>query len=134
LPWDVLVSGTFQFSRGVQNGGAAPSILATWAAPTTATTLGRAYSAGATSRTFNLLPVGENYGNYNLKQLDLRASKRGQDGSVPFPVRLRRLQRAEQQLPFTVSNTFSNTATSNWLRPTNVLQSRFFKLGVNFDF
>jgi len=36
--------------------------------------------------------------------------------------------------PFTVSNTFSTTATSNWLRPTNVLQSRFYKIGLNFDF
>ena len=48
LPYEVVVSATYQFSRGVQTGGAAPSILATWTgAPASATTLGRAYSAGA---------------------------------------------------------------------------------------
>ena len=37
--------------------------------------------------------------------------------------------------PFTVFNTFSTSTTaSTWLRPSNVLQSRFFKIGVNFDF
>ena len=134
LPWDVLVSGTFQFSRGVQNGGAAPSILATWAAPTTATTLGRAYSAGATSRTFNLLPVGENYGNYNLKQLDLRASKRVRMGQYRFRFDFDAYNVLNSNWPFTVSNTFSTASSATWLRPTNVLQSRFFKIGLNFDF
>ena len=27
-----------------------------------------------------------------------------------------------------------NAATSQWLRPTNVLQARFFKLGMQIDF
>ncbi len=31
LPWDVQLAGTFQFSRGVQNGGAGPSLKASWA-------------------------------------------------------------------------------------------------------
>jgi hypothetical protein len=30
MPGDILFSGTYQFSRGVQTGGAGPSILATW--------------------------------------------------------------------------------------------------------
>src|SRR5205807_3728533 len=67
LPWDIIVSPTYQFVRGVQTGGAAPSELATWATtPTTATTLGRAYSAGATTKNVNLIAVGDNYGNDNL--------------------------------------------------------------------
>ena len=36
--------------------------------------------------------------------------------------------------PFSVTNTFSTAATAQWLRPTNVLQSRFFKIGAQFDF
>ena len=36
--------------------------------------------------------------------------------------------------PYTVNNTFATTATAAWLRPTNVLQSRFFKIGAQFDF
>jgi hypothetical protein len=36
--------------------------------------------------------------------------------------------------PFTLNNTFSTAATSQWLRPTNVLQGRLFKIGGQFDF
>jgi hypothetical protein len=36
--------------------------------------------------------------------------------------------------PFVVTNTFSTAATSAWLRPTNVLQARFFKIGAQFEF
>ena len=30
LPWDVQLAGTFQFIRGIQTGGAGPSLLANW--------------------------------------------------------------------------------------------------------
>ena len=36
--------------------------------------------------------------------------------------------------PYTVSTTYSNLPTSQWQRPTNVLQSRFFKLGGQISF
>jgi hypothetical protein len=134
LPYDVQLSGTFQFTRGIQNGGAAPSILAQWAAPATATNLGRAFSAGATTRTWNLMEVGENYGNYNLKQLDLRASKRFRVQNYRFRFDFDAYNIFNSNWPFSVTNTFSTTTASQWLRPTNVLQSRFFKIGVNFDF
>ena len=135
LPFDVVFSGTFQFSRGVQNGGAAPSILATWATtPASATTLGRAYSAGATTKQVNLLAVGENYGNQNLAQLDLRASKRIKLDRVRLRLDLDAYNLFNSDWPFTVNTTFSNAATSNWLKPTNVLQARFFKIGASFDF
>src|SRR5262245_59824492 len=135
LPYDVLVSGVFQFSRGIQNGGAAPSILATWTTTSNNTTLGRAFSAGATAtRTFNLLPVGENYGNYNLKQLDLRASKRFKFAQYRARVDFDAYNLFNNNWPFTVTNTFSTAATSQYLRATNVLQARVIKLGLNFDF
>jgi hypothetical protein len=135
LPYDVQVSGTFQFTRGVQNGGAAPSILATWATtPASATTLGRAYSAGATTKSINLMAVGQNYGNDNLRQLDLRFSKRFRVQQYRFRVDLDAYNIFNSDWPFTVNTTFSNAASSNWLKPTNVLQSRFFKIGAQFDF
>src|SRR5207247_1135157 len=87
LPLDVQVSAIYQFSRGVQNGGAAPSVLATWTAtPASATTLNRGYSAGATTKTVNLVAVGANYGPENLNQLDLRASKRFKMNKYRFRV------------------------------------------------
>jgi hypothetical protein len=135
LPYDVVLSATYQFSRGVQTGGAAPSILATWGTtPATATTLGRTYSAGATTKSVNLMAVGANYGNQNLQQLDVRASKRIKLDKVRFRLDFDAYNIFNSDWPFTVSNTFSTAANSNWLRPTNVLQSRFFKIGAQFDF
>jgi hypothetical protein len=134
LPYEVVLSATYQFSRGVQTGGAAPSILATWAAPASATTLGRPYSANLTTKSINLIAVGQNYGNQNLQQLDLRASKRIKLDKVRFRLDFDAYNIFNSDWPFTVSSTFSTAATSNWLKPTNVLQARFFKIGAQFDF
>ena len=134
LPWDVLFSGTYQFVRGIQNGGTAPSLLATWSTPASATNLGRAYSNNSASELVNLIPVGLNYGNYDLNQLDLRASKRFKLQNYRFRVDFDAYNVFNSNWPFTVSGTFSTLASSAWMRPTNVLQARFFKLGFNFDF
>jgi hypothetical protein len=134
LPYDVLVSGTFQYTRGIQNGGAAPSILAQWAATSGVTTLGRAFAQNAATRTWNLIEVGENYGNFDLKQLDVRVSKRFRVAQYRARFDFDAYNVFNNNWPFTVTNTFSTLATSQWLRPTNVLQSRFFKIGLNFDF
>jgi hypothetical protein len=140
LPYDVQISGTFQFSRGVQTGGAAPSILATWSTtPASATTIGQfrtpaAYSAGATTKSVNLMAVGQNYGNDNLAQLDLRVSKRVRFQGYRFRVDFDAYNLTNSDWPFTVNTTFSTAASSNYLKPTNVLQARFFKIGMNIDF
>ena len=135
LPYEVVVSATYQFSRGVQTGGAAPSVLATWSTtPASATTLGRAYSANATTKTVNLIAVGQNYGNDNLAQLDLRASKRIKIDKFRFRVDFDAYNIFNSDWPFAVTSTFSTAANSSWLRPTSVLQSRFFKVGAQFDF
>ncbi len=135
LPYDVQVSAVFQYTRGVQNGGAAPSIQATWSTtPTTATNLGRAFSAGATTKSVNLIAVGQNYGNDNLKQLDMTFSKRVKFQGYRLRVNFDAYNIFNSDWPFTVSSAFSTGATSAWLRPTNVLQSRFFKIGAQFDF
>ena len=135
LPWDVIVSPTYQFVRGVQTGGAAPSVLATWATtPATATTLGRAYSAGATTKSVNLIAVGANYGDDNLSQLDVRFSKRLKFGHNSLRVDFDAYNIFNSDWPFTLTSTFSTAANSAWLRPTNVLQARFFKIGAQFDF
>jgi hypothetical protein len=135
LPFDVLVSATYQFVRGVQNGGAAPSLLATWSGmPATATTLGRGFSANAVSKSANLMAVGQNYGNDNLNQLDLRLSKRFKLDKYRFRVDLDAYNVLNSDWPFSVTNTFSTATNSAWLRPTNVLQARFFKIGAGFDF
>src|SRR5262249_13407135 len=134
LPYDVLVSGTYQYVRGVQTGGAAPSIQATWTGmPASATTLGRGVSQNATTKGGNLTAVGADYGPNNLNQLDLRVSKRIKIDKVRFRVDADYYNVFNSDWPFTVTSTFSTAATSAWLRPTNVLQARFFKIGAGFD-
>ena len=80
------------------------------------------------------MAVGQNYGNDNLNQLDLRASKRIKIDKFRFRVDFDAYNVFNSDWPFTVSNTFSTSATGNYLRPTNVLQARFFKIGAQFDF
>jgi hypothetical protein len=137
LPFDIQVSGTYQFTRGVQTGGAGPAILATWTAPAAQVTqaLGRPLSAGRPSGAIiSLIQPGTVYGEHNLSQLDLRASKRFRFGQYRFRVDFDAYNIFNSNWPFSVTNTFSTLPTSQWLRPTNVLQARFFKLGANFDF
>jgi Carboxypeptidase regulatory-like domain len=140
LPWDVQFSGTYQFTRGVQTGGTGPAILATWAvasaqfASPAVSTLGRALNAGSATKNIQLIREGLEYGDQNLHQLDLRASKRFRFSQyrVRFDFDLYNL--FNSNWPYTVNTTFSTAATSSFLRPTNVLQSRFFKIGAQFDF
>ncbi len=135
LPFDILLSATYQFSRGVQTGGAAPSIQATWAAPNSAFTLGHAFSQNATTKSVNLMQVGADYGPDNLSQLDLSLGKRVRMGSTRLRLSLDAYNVFNSDWPFVRSATFSTSTTaSTWLRPANVLQSRFFKVGATFDF
>ena len=68
------------------------------------------------------------------QQLDVRASKRIKLDKLRFRLDFDAYNIFNSDWPFTVSSTFSTAATSNWLKPTNVLQARFFKLGAQFDF
>jgi len=129
FPWDVLVSGSYQFTQG-------PNILATWAAPNSliAPALGRNLAAGATAtKTIALVEPNTLYGE-NLNQLDLRASKRFTVNRLRFRVDADLYNALNSNWPFTLNNTFATGATSQWLRPTNVLQGRLFKIGAQFDF
>jgi hypothetical protein len=142
LPLDIQLSGTYQFSRGIQTGGAGPAILASWSvasaqfAPTgtVGSTLGRALNPGSANKTIPLIREGLDYGDQNLHQLDLRASKRFRFDRYRVRFDFDLYNVFNSNWPYTVNTTFSTAATSSWLRPTNVLQSRFFKLGAQFDF
>ena len=134
---DIQLSGTYQFTRGVQTGGAGPAILATWTAPAAQVTqaLGRPLSAGRPSgEVISLIQPGTVYGSHNLNQIDLRASKRFRFAQYRFRLDFDAYNILNSNWPFAVTNTFSTLATSQYLRPTNVLQSRFFKIGGQFDF
>ncbi|HEY7185035.1 MAG TPA: carboxypeptidase regulatory-like domain-containing protein [Vicinamibacterales bacterium] len=129
LPWSLQVSGTYQFTQG-------PNILATWAAPnsTILPALGRNLAAGATAtKTIQLVEPGTQYGQH-LNQLDFRISKSLSLDRYRVKVDADLYNVFNSNWPFTVNNTFTTAATSQWLRPTNVLQGRLFKIGAQFDF
>ncbi len=135
LPWDIQLGGTYQFSRGIQNGGAGPSLNASWAITSaTASTIGARTWTGVASRTVNLFREGLDYGKYNLNQLDLKFSKRFKLDKTRLSVDFDLYNVFNSSWPYTVSTTYSNLPTSQWQRPTNVLQSRFFKLGGRISF
>jgi hypothetical protein len=129
LPWDFNISATYQFSMLTS-----PNILATWSAPNSVIqpALGRNLSVG-TTKTISLIEPGKVWGD-NLNQLDLRFSKRFNLEKTHLRVDADLYNAINSNWPFSLNNTFSTAATSNWLRPTNVLQGRLFKLGGQFDF
>ena len=136
LPWDVQLAGTYQFSRGVQTGGAGPSITASWAVTNAIAQqqLGRNWQSGAASRTVQLISEGKDYGDHNLNQLDVKLAKRFNIDKVRLRVDFDLYNVFNSSWPYTVSTTYSTAATSAYLRPTNVLQNRFFKIGGHISF
>ena len=140
FPHCIVVSGTYQSSRGVQN-PLQPSVLGSWQASNAtiiAPALGRILSSGASTKQVQLIQPGTAYstafGGVNLHQLDLRVSKRFTVDRVRLRLDGDIYNAFNNNWPFTVNTTFSNIATSTWLRPTNVLQGRFFKLGAQLEF
>ena len=135
LPFDIQVAGTYQFIRGVQTGGAGPSIQANWAVTSAVANpfIGRNWT-GTASRTIQLIREGLEYGDNNLSQLDLRASKRVGFGRYRLRMDFDVYNVFNSSWPYTVNSTFSTAANTAWQRPTNVLQSRFFKLGAQLSF
>jgi hypothetical protein len=136
LPYGIQLAGTYQFSKGVQTGGAGPSIQAAWAVTNAiaAPILGRNYTGGVASRTVQLIREGLMYGEHNLHQMDVKLSKRFQMDRYRVRFDFDVYNLFNSSWPFTVNSNYSTAASSQWLRPTNVLMSRFFKLGARFDF
>jgi hypothetical protein len=131
---DVLFSGTFRSDRG------AP-IAANWAitqaaAPATwaqiQQTLGRPLSNNATSVTVNLIEPGTLYGD-RVNEFDIRLAKilrfGGTRTNVGFD--LYNILNAAPVLTYNLNYSPTNTT---WLTPTAVLQPRFWKFSVQFDF
>ena len=137
LPWNVQLAGTYQFTRGIQTGGAGPSVLASWAVTNAVATqqIGRNWT-GVASRTVQLISEGKDYGKHNLNQVDLRLAKRfDMPGKARLRVDFDLYNVLNSSWPYTVNTAYSTSVTAaQWLRPTNALQHRFFKFGANISF
>jgi len=130
FPWAVQLSATYQFTQG-------PNILGTWAVPNAIIAapgaLGRNLSAGAQTKTVQLVEAGTDYGT-NLNQLDARASKQFKIDRIRLRVDADLYNMFDSNWPYTLNNTFTTAANSQYLRPTNVLQGRLFKIGGQVSF
>jgi hypothetical protein len=129
IPFGVQFSGTYQLTQG-------PNLLAQWTATNAqltaaGSTLGRALVS--TTKAINIIEPGSIYGEY-LNQLDLRASKRFRMHRVTFKVDADLYNVFNSNWAYRLNSTFSQAATSQWLRPIDVLQGRLFKLGGQFTF
>ena len=119
----------------MQTGGAGPSILANWSVTSAQAQpfIGRSWTSVA-SRIVGLMAEGQDYGKDNLNQIDLRLAKRFNLGREKLRVDFDLYNLLNSSWPYTVNTAYSNAATATWLRPTNVLQHRFFKLGAHLSF
>jgi hypothetical protein len=135
LPLGIQLAAVYQFSRGVQTGGAGPSILAAWTLSNALVQpfLGRNWT-GVASRTVHLIPEGQEYGDNNLNQLDLKFGKRFDVGRARLRLDLDVYNVFNSSWPFTVSSVYSTSSLGQWQRPTNVLTHRFVKVGGQFSF
>jgi hypothetical protein len=135
LPWGVQLAAVYQFSRGVQTGGAGPSILAAWTLSNALVQpfLGRSWT-GVASRTVHLQAEGQDYGEHNLNQLDLKIGKRIDVGRARLRFDVDVYNVFNSSWPFTVSSVYSTSPLGQWRRPTNVLTHRFVKIGGQFSF
>jgi hypothetical protein len=133
LPWGIMTSATFQNAAG-------PPITGTWAAPNSVIAapgaLGRNLAACpatgncTATKTINLIQPQTEFGD-RLNQIDLRVSKR-------FALRQGARFAINADL-YNVTNTnwiiaYGTTFGPNFLRPSQVLSPRMFKIGGQFDF
>jgi hypothetical protein len=126
---DVQVAGTYQYLPG-------PEVAANWNAPNAATigSLERPLPGGQPFMTVNLVEPGSMFTD-GLNQLDLRVAKLLRFGGTRTLISFDLYNATNSNTILTLNNNFVVGAAGNtWLVPTSILQPRFFKFGVQFDF
>ena len=125
---DVQASMNFQSLPG-------PAIQANEVVTTAAVaagSLGRPLAGSAANVTVNLVAPGVLYGD-RVNQTDLRFSKLVRYGQSKTAITVDLFNLFNANPVLTLNNTYSAT-NSIWQTPLSILQSRFVKLGVQFDF
>jgi hypothetical protein len=119
----VQVAATFQSIPG-------PLIAANYNAPNTVVlpSLGRPLSGSAANISVNLVEPGSMYGE-RLNQLDLRFGKMLRFGKARSTVSLDLYNALNSDTVLTLNNNFAA-----WQRPQTIIQSRFAKIAMQFDF
>ena len=120
---DVQVAATFQSRPG-------NVLTAAYNAPSAeaARTLGRPLAGGAANVTVGLIPNGILYGE-RVNQLDLRIGKIVRVGDRRATISVDMYNSTNSDAVIATNNNYATL----W-RPTNILQARFFKITMQFDF
>jgi hypothetical protein len=138
LRFGIVASGTFQYTPGPQRG-------ATWTyTQAIANANGFSISAApgstaaqiaSTTASFDLLG-GTTIYEPGLKQLDLRGARAFKIGKDRLQVMADVYNVFNSNWVFSQNGTFGTgaAAAATWLRPTNVLSARMFKIGAQFNF
>ncbi|MEO8255720.1 MAG: TonB-dependent receptor [Acidobacteriota bacterium] len=121
---NVQLSGTLQSHPGVE-------ITALWNVPASviAQSLGRVPSGGAANVQTNILTAGELYG-ARVNQVDMRVAKLLKFGRARANVGVDVYNLLNSNVPLTYVTTYGAT----WGNPNSVLDARFAKVSVQFDF
>jgi hypothetical protein len=129
LPYDLQVSATFQSVPG-------PALQANWSitsaiANAGPTPLGRNLTANSASVT--LMEPNTIFGQ-RLNQFDMRFARQFRRDRYRFQVMADVYNVFNRSVVLSYNTTYSTASTSEWLRPTDVLQGRLVKFGGQFTF
>jgi hypothetical protein len=124
LPWDLRVAAVFQ-NLPAANYGASFTVPSAAIAPS----LGRPL-AGTTNATIDLLPAGAAYLDGRINQLDVRMTKIVRFAGRKLQANLDLFNLFNSSAVLQVNSTYG----PNWLRPTQILDARMLKFGVQVDF
>jgi len=133
---DVLVSGTFRSDAGAPLAGnwTITNTNAQWAS--IISQLGRAPSNGITSLTVNVVEPGTLYGD-RVNEFDMRIAKILRFGRTRTNIGFDLYNLINSSAILSYNQNFSpviTTGSGAWLAPNSVLQPRFWKFSVQFDF
>jgi len=133
LNGSVPLPGNFQAAAVYQN---LPSLnygaQTTYSSAQIAPSLGRPLSAGGTV-TIDLLKPFSKYLDDRINQLDLRLSKKWRTRRLGFQLNTD-LYNVINGSAVLNTNSVYGTNGANWLKPSQVLDARLFKMGVQIDF
>lgn len=106
--------------------------LATFSSAQIAPSLGRQLSAGGTV-TIDLFKPFSKFRDDRINQLDLRLSKKWRSGRLGFQLNTDLYNVTNNGAVLNINSTYG-TNGANWLKPSQVLDARLFKMGVQIDF
>jgi hypothetical protein len=125
---DVQFAATFQSYPG-------PNINANYVALNSliAPSLGRPLSGGAANATVDLVSPGALYGD-RANELDFRIGKVLRFGRVRTNLHLDVYNLLNANAITSLNSSVASTSTASWQTPTNIMNPRLFKFGVQVDF